>query len=533
MTGDPGARHGDTIATEHSAPAPARTAGQIRPQLGTHPIIIRLLAGAILLGTFVYQIPHVLNPDLAWLLTVAERLLQGARLGVDITELNPPASVLIYMPAAFLGLHTPVRPEYWVIAMVLAGCVGSASLAVRALGPALPGADQRARAWLVLLAVLAIGPLRNFAEREHIACLGLVPFVALAARRRLGDTPSLPLAIAAGLSGGLAMCIKPYFVAICALPLIWNAARRRSLRPLLGAECWAAAAVVIAYFGAAMATFPQYFREYPQIVALTYLPYRQPVGYMLTGGLVGFAGLAVPLIFVARGRDEADWRGAGVWLMAVAGGVASFVVQGKEFGYVRVPMVLFALIVAGLAPMVIDRAAGYGKAAWLMAGRGLALAGLAVALMLQPTAGENRAAEFIGPVRRLAPPHPAILVVSDASEIGQPLTRLLDGTWASGEGSQLLTAGALNRLEVGGMTAEQTALARRIIADAHARLRADITRRRPDVLMIDGERFHDPYDWLGWMRQDPATAIELDRHYRLAARQGLVDIWVRQAAPKP
>ena len=55
------------------------------------------------------------NVDVAWLLTVGEKVLDGQRLYADILEVNPPASMIIYWPAILiartLGLHAGAGPR--------------------------------------------------------------------------------------------------------------------------------------------------------------------------------------------------------------------------------------------------------------------------------------------------------------------------------------------------------------------------------------------------------------------------------------
>jgi hypothetical protein len=48
------------------------------------------------------------NADVSWLLTAAERLLDGRR---DFIEYNPPGAVLTYVPAVWLARLFGVAPE--------------------------------------------------------------------------------------------------------------------------------------------------------------------------------------------------------------------------------------------------------------------------------------------------------------------------------------------------------------------------------------------------------------------------------------
>ena len=72
-----------------------------------------VLAGAI--GAH-YLVPG--NADVAWLLTVAEKVLDGKVLYRDVLETNPPFSVYLYAPAVFGARLLSSRPETIVAAMV-------------------------------------------------------------------------------------------------------------------------------------------------------------------------------------------------------------------------------------------------------------------------------------------------------------------------------------------------------------------------------------------------------------------------------
>ncbi|MDF0580131.1 hypothetical protein [Bradyrhizobium yuanmingense] len=68
-----------------------------------------LIVAALLLAALLVQIPIVLNPDLACLLTEGEQVLDGRKPGVDLFELNPPLSVYLYMPASMLRERPELR----------------------------------------------------------------------------------------------------------------------------------------------------------------------------------------------------------------------------------------------------------------------------------------------------------------------------------------------------------------------------------------------------------------------------------------
>ena len=53
----------------------------------------------------------VANTDVSWLITLSEKVLDGQRLYADLVELNPPASIILYLPLVALARVLALRPE--------------------------------------------------------------------------------------------------------------------------------------------------------------------------------------------------------------------------------------------------------------------------------------------------------------------------------------------------------------------------------------------------------------------------------------
>src|SRR5713101_5631390 len=69
-------------------------AARLRPAL---PLI------AVTIAAIVLRLLMVTATDVSWLITLSEKVLDGTRLYVDLIEVNPPASVLLYLPAVALA----------------------------------------------------------------------------------------------------------------------------------------------------------------------------------------------------------------------------------------------------------------------------------------------------------------------------------------------------------------------------------------------------------------------------------------------
>src|SRR5688572_12975440 len=95
--------------------------------------IARVLLGAIIAVAVVVRIRSLASGDVSWLMTLAERLLDGRH---DSVEVNPPGAILAYVPAVWLSRVTGVSAEAMCDALVFLIAALSAGLSLRILGRA-------------------------------------------------------------------------------------------------------------------------------------------------------------------------------------------------------------------------------------------------------------------------------------------------------------------------------------------------------------------------------------------------------------
>ena len=93
------------------------------------------------------------NTDVSWLLTVADRVLDGQRLYVDVIETNPPMAVLTYIPgvlvARMLGLPAEMVTDALVFVAIFISLAIAANI-LKHLARAGGGrAGGRSRCWLL------------------------------------------------------------------------------------------------------------------------------------------------------------------------------------------------------------------------------------------------------------------------------------------------------------------------------------------------------------------------------------------------
>src|SRR5687768_13343751 len=95
-------------------------AEQPRAWAGLRRAIAWGLPALLIIASVVQQSVIGLDTDVSWLITVGEKLLHGQRLYIDIFEVNPPASVWIYLPGLILARAMGVTAEFATASLLFA-----------------------------------------------------------------------------------------------------------------------------------------------------------------------------------------------------------------------------------------------------------------------------------------------------------------------------------------------------------------------------------------------------------------------------
>jgi len=440
-----------------------------------------------------------LDADVSWLITVSERMLGGARLYVDIVEVNPPASVWLYLPLVWVAHQIGTRPEAVVAAGFVAGGVVS-SLCTAQLASRLDDTPPPALVAFAAAFVTLIFPMAVFAQREHAALLlALPPLTALAVIAEA--KPLRPTtATAAGFAAGLVIVIKPHFALAIVPAAIWAAYRRRSLLPFLPAVFAAGAA--LALYAAAFLLWGQAYLAWLPAISRTYLQYHDSWWNVVVNPLL-FPAIVLLLSLVLRPPK--------IPTLAITSGMAAIgfavaaIIQAKGYPnhlYPGAALGLFAaLVIVGRAPSSRQRR--------------MVAAGLAAASFWQMNywaiLPDPRLAAAI---REVAPPHPKMIALTGQLATGHPVTRNIGGSWAGSRASLYFARLAHDR-----------GLNDPIVADAYRKdihdFAADVARNSPDVVLVDRE------DKV-WLMREPEIARAM-QGYAPRSREGEIEVWVRNA----
>jgi hypothetical protein len=253
-------------------------------------------------------------------------MLDGARLNVDVVEVNPPLVVwLDLIPAALSrALHLPAAPVFSAIVVLLALLSSWATAAlVNRLFP-----DRAGLARLLTLAtIFVLLPLtrEDFGQREHLFLILAFPYLVVAALRSAGRPVGSREAVAAGVAAGAGIALKPYFVLLWLFLELGLLAQTGRLRPKLRPESMAVVAVGVLYLAAMLV----WARDYFPIARLMAGPYYDYLSNTLLvtallgdGAVLPIVGLLIVIGLRRSGRRPAVWSivawgMAGLWLAAV------------------------------------------------------------------------------------------------------------------------------------------------------------------------------------------------------------------------
>jgi hypothetical protein len=463
----------------------------------TPPWIVAAAAALIAIAIQSLWIP--VDADVSWLLTVSERVLAGDRLYVDIVEVNPPASVWLYLPLVWLAQLIGARPEAVVVAGFAAAGVASTLATVR-LASALRNAPDLAGLAAAAAFVTLLLPMALFAQREHAALILALPVLTCLALVADGRRIGRSALIASGVAAGLIVVIKPHFLAAVLVPAAWAMWKRRSIGPFVPAMA-AAGATILVYAAAVLFLTPAYLDWIP-VIARTYAPMHD-AWWKVVVGPAFYPAIAFGLAALLRARTVPSLTWA--WALGATGFFLAAVAQAKNYPNHWLPQAGLALAAAAALAFSPDATRSRRK---LVAA---ALAAVGFCAMYQWVIRPDPAVEAA--IRVATPPHPRIIALSPQLTTGHPVARNVDGRWVGSRAGLFTASGAL----YAGLGDPVLRRAYRSDLESFA---TDVRRNPPDVVLVSIAA-------KTWLMREPAIARTM-LSYRPAAKTRETEIWVRR-----
>lgn len=394
------------------------------------------LTALVLFVAGIMRYVSFLHDDISWLITMAEQIFDGREAYVDIIDVNPPASFLIYTPQVAVGRLLALSSEAVVTISVFAGALVSASITVFLLARTEEIEKRHAPyyAALVLLVLLVLcGDV--FAQREHFALISILPLLSCYSVRALGRAPSKQIILLAGISGCAVLAIKPHFILALTFPFLYAASQaQKNVRGVLPKLLWPENIIITlsstVYLVTTLALFPKYLEDIVPIALDLYVPFRLSVGELLarsSSWAIGGSGLLALASIYGRQRRPLPT----IYFLAGLGFSGAYWLQAKGWEYHAFPAVaLFTLgacmaFMQNLLPSLITRK---------LRNRPAVLAAICasllvfVALTLRWTKLPLAYPPFFSALQSAAPENATVISISQ-DLIGPQVTRLIGGTW--------------------------------------------------------------------------------------------------------
>jgi hypothetical protein len=460
-----------------------------------------------------------LSNDVVWQFWIARQMLHGAKLYTDILEVNPPLWFWSALPleaiSDFAGFA--IRPT--VIAAIFCFITASVALIARLCETESP--SQRAALLVTACLSLVIVPISDFGQREHLALIAALPYIALIARRAEGLHTTTVMAIVVGLTAAYGFSLKPHFVAVPVLLELGLLAYRRTLWRPIRAETLCLVVAAVAYGIAAWVIAPAFFTDIIPMVRLAYDGYEVPppdvfmrpwVPVWIIGAfaIIRIRKVAPPIVILAA--------------LAVLGFAFSYFTQMKGWRYHALSASGCLTFAAGLA-IVFWR----GEIRTLIRHPELPLTfalfivfGLSVGPYPNPYAGSARQA--LAPARH----GDSVAVLSVNASLVWPMFDDLGLIWPLRHYTYwMIPALARAEAEKGreGLSAGEVALEQEILRDTAE----DLWCRPPKLVVVDdtkrsGSMHNVDFDILKFFEREPAIN-ELIAHYAVTNVVGRLTVY--------
>lgn len=495
-------------------------------------IFVGLLAAAWVIALALLA-PTTLHHDINWYLVATGRMLDGARLYVDLIEVNPPLSFVLTAPAVIAARLTGLgaQPAFITYVFVLIGF--SLVLSARQLAQ-LPGTTVGYRRAMLVAAFIAmtVCPLSSFGQREHLMVILSLPYMLLFAVRLAGGTARPGTAVGLALFAAFGFALKPYFLVVPVAFELYQLVRSRSLRAVFRPETWTLGIAMVAYLASIAIFTPAYLERIVPFALLVYDDaFMQPIATVLSRPEVVLLPVVLVLYFVARDR-RAGATATDAFAIAAVGFLIAYLAQQKGWSYQIVPTAaMLVMTVAGM--LLADRARD--RRDW----RSFALmpvAALTLAMEVGVPAGRgtyrNELMESLLPIVRTHGSGGAIYAFSANVAVGFPLANTAGVEWASRYPTQWLLPGAVRRLaEPDRLDALSRAGLQAVERYAVRSVIEDLERGAPELVIVDGRvRTYlfgaMAFDYLGYFADQPGFA-EVWQAYERIEQLDDVEIWRR------
>lgn len=425
--------------------------------------------------------------DVTTLLMIGERVLNGEPLYVEVRDINPPFSVWLYLPYAYLERVTGVDAYIWLgigLTVVLSTSLFALNTILRE-GLSLEAPLRRTTLWVIAGLCFLLIPTQ-FAQREHFCVIAALPFLGLiGARLQTGYKPKLLFALIVGGMAATLVILKPHYSIGLGLPLCWLAWQRKDLRYLFVPEALAIAALVL-FYGASIYLFhPEFLTTMVPIAVDVYLLKRAPMTALVPLVTLSVALPILASVWIGTTRDKTSPLVSVLYLAAV-GFTAAYFVMGKGWIYHLLPASISAFV--ALAIQAFSDPASASSVSSIR--RRLILVGGLLVIMVTLSLKDVRPNQIPEQVTLLKS-KPSIVFVSPDNNVVIPIAKRLQADWRERDPGDFV--GAIAAAHLGQSSDEHRARLEVHLSAELDNKAAHMARIRPDLIVLDkaSRQWHD------------------------------------------
>jgi hypothetical protein len=292
------------------------------------------------------QANMILNFDVSWLMTVANKLLLGGHYYTDFVETNPPLILYLYTPAVILAriTHLSFSIAFKIYAFTLA--VGSLYICNILLRKIFDDSYNSIRYALLVVIAFAwvLMPGYSFGEREHFAIMLTLPYLFLLDLRLAKKALNFYLVVLLGFMAGIGFAIKPHFLFALILCELFFMYKKRSLFAWLRLETVIIGLVILLYVVSLFLLTPNYiFKVWPLVYHLYFIAAREPFSALIAQPTFIFWLIVLGAYFLLyekiRHKNLAE-----ILLFASTGYLISYFIQHTTWYYHLLPALTIVTI---------------------------------------------------------------------------------------------------------------------------------------------------------------------------------------------
>ena len=283
-----------------------------------------------------------LKDDIAWLMYVARRWLEGRELYIDMVEVNPPLIIWISAVPSEIAQRLNVDARFAVLPVFVVCVLSSAWWSARLLRGQSRIFAHTLPVFAAIGTALLILPAVDLGQREHLLVAACLPYLALFASSLVGKPPPKVSSIVAGVLAGLGCALKPGYAAV--FVVLESLALTRGLRPWRTMPL-AAGIALLGYAGLVAIVCPAYLeRGVPMALALYGATDASFVALLSDSAvlLVGEA-VAVGLLWLRRRSRFDHEMMLTLTVFATTATVVCFA-DGKNWYYHRLPAIVTTVL---------------------------------------------------------------------------------------------------------------------------------------------------------------------------------------------